>query len=162
MRHSRRMEILGLFGIVFLFQHCAHTEVEKQLDRKVAAETQVRTTQALEKETGLLVENAPGLTPVQRQKLLNLRDGTRTQMDRLQEDSLKLRAILIKDILSPQYNENEVDLVKNRIRSVEKKRLSLIINKIEKANEILGREAESHSPVVRNMLRGEDRASKFE
>jgi hypothetical protein len=59
----------------------------------------------------------------------------------LEERSLKLRSILYKDLAAAKFNRKEVDLIKSRIKEVEKKKIGTLLDAVEKANLILGNEA---------------------
>lgn len=125
--------------ILSMLQGCAHSVVEKQLDEKLERETVVKSRSDLMGETDHLIKTAPGLSEDQRTRLLGLRDSTRAQSDRLREESLKLRSVLVKSLVSINYDQEETDLVKTRIRNLEHERLSLFFRTVRQANEILGR-----------------------
>lgn len=132
---------------VLAMQGCAHTETNKKIDQKVAREPQVSTNAELQVEGANAVKNAPGLSDAQRAQLDDLRKTTRSQVSELQSESLKLRSLLIKEMLASDYDREEVDVLKGRLRSVEKKRLNTIFGAIEKADVIL-----DHKTSAENVL----------
>jgi hypothetical protein len=52
---------------------------------------------------------------------------------------LQLRAVLIKDLISPNDNQEEIDLLKKKIKLAERQRLSIFLDSVRQTNEILGR-----------------------
>lgn len=143
--------VLGLMVGVSLLQGCSHN-VAKVLDEKLAQEQEVPNQAALRVESGQAIEKTPGLTTEQRTKLISLREKLRAEMSKLQEESLKLRGILIKDVISPTYDDAEVTLIKQRLESVEKQRLAAIFQTIDKANDILGRPTADHARIMHDLF----------
>lgn len=119
-------------------QGCAHSAENKRVDNEVAQENSVKSRADLSTEAGQLIQNSPGLTAEQRSKLSALRDSTRAKIDEIASESLRLRSVLIKDLISTNYNANEVELIENRMKKAEDKRLSVTFNAVEQANTILG------------------------
>ena len=151
-----RMSIL--VGAVAL-QGCAHSAQEKRLDAKVSQETEVNSKADLQAEASDLIESAPTLSADQRSRLRELRDSTRARLDDLSSNSLKLRAVLIKDLISTQYDEREVELIKSKIRKLENERINTIFGSVEKANKILGHEAMVNQGIMHNLIDFEPRGS---
>jgi hypothetical protein len=118
---------------------CATSKTKKALDNKLSQEAQVQSPKVLQEEASSLVDKNPNLTTEQKTKLHDLREQTRQQMDEIQRDSLKLRAVLIQDVLAQKYNPVEVDLIKRRMAKLDSKRTSVIFDAVDKTNRILGR-----------------------
>jgi len=111
----------------------------KELNTKLSQETEVKKRSDLGQEaTGLIASN-PKLTNSQKTQLFALRDSVKAQMDQIQSDSLKLRAVLIREVLSPNYSSKEARLIERRMAKLDSKRTSVILNTIDEANRILGR-----------------------
>ena len=128
-----------LISTVLLLQGCGHGALEKRLDAKIEAESQIKTRADVTREARDSILGVPGLSQNQRSALLELREATRAQMDSFTVQSLRLRSVLVKDLISTAYDENEVQLIKNRIRDLEDKRVSAIFDGVDEANRILGR-----------------------
>lgn len=137
MKTKRSVFTIAVVAAIAL-QGCAHSSTEQKVDRKLSDETSIKTHSDLREETDNVLKSTPGLSDDQRVKLAALRDSTRTRLDALYAQSLKLRSVLIKDLITTNYNEDEVELIKSRIKTVEDKRLSLIFDAVEQANLILG------------------------
>lgn len=145
-----------MISAVLALQGCAHSAIEKRIDEKVAEETTVKSQADLAQEAEKLIQASPDLSPDQKAKLMALRNSIRTQNELLLDQSLKLRSILIKDLLASDYDRKEVDWIKKKIRSIENKRISILFDGVEQANAILGRQITKNQHVVHDFadLRG--------
>lgn len=139
---------VALVGALSLLTSCSHGALNKQLDEKISEESAIKTRSDLQAETADLFEKAPGLSAVQRVQLVALRNNTRSESDRLRLESLKLRSVLVKDLISEKYNEAEVELIKKRIKANEQQRLSVLFGAVEKANTILGHIAPKNQNLI--------------
>ncbi len=142
--------LVGAIALVSLLGGCAHTS-EKALDDKLARES-VPSLNALNSENKQTIEQAPGLSAEQRKELSSLRKEVQGKIASMRTESLKLRALLVKDLVAPTYDSKEVNLIKERLESVEKKRLSVIFDAVEKANTLLGHEAARNSRIVHDFF----------
>ena len=92
-----KLALLAITSILTV-QSCAHS-VERRIDAKLAHEA-VNSREDLRTEAGKLIQMAPGLTADQRIRLTNLRKATQSKLDEIQTQSLKLRSLLIKDLIT--------------------------------------------------------------
>jgi hypothetical protein len=150
----------GLFALslcAIIATGCSHVQQEKQLDKKIANQPAPRNTTGLINEADRLIQNTPGLSEDQRLKLYDLRDSTRVQIQDCNAQSLKLRSILLQDLLSSKKNAKEIDLLKKKIQSVEKEKVDALLSAVDRAKGILGYKFATHKHVVNDLL--EDRAT---
>jgi len=133
---------------------CSHAELRQRVDAKVAQEASVNTRSELHAETLQLIKTAPGVSDAQKAELLRISKTAQTQSDQLVENSRKLRSVLIQDMVSPKYDEDEVELIKDRLRDLEDKRVSVLFDAVEQANLVLGHDAHNHSQLVRSFVSG--------
>lgn len=140
--------------LAVLLNGCAHARLERQIDNKVAQEDGVKTHADLVSEGAELIKTAQGLTSDQRQRLTKLKVDTEGQLDPLRNQSLKLRAVLIQDLLSSPYNEDEVELIKERLSSIEDRRLNIMFSAVTQANQILGRQSLANHTIVEGFIEG--------
>lgn len=139
---------LSLIGLSIGLDGCA-SGLNKKVDSEVAQETAVRTHSDLQAEIDQLVDSAPGLTQDQRKRLTALKNGTRGQLDTLYAESLRLRSLMLKKLITTNYNDDEVQLIKSKIKNVENDRLSVIFSAVEQANTILGHNS-VYDPAIMN------------
>jgi dsDNA-specific endonuclease/ATPase MutS2 len=133
---------IGIYG-------CSSTN--KILDKKLAEEPAI-TRSALQTQANESVEADTRLSQEQKQKLTELRASLTSQIDEINQHSLKLRSILLKDLLAAKYNGDEVVLIKTRMKKLEAERLNVIFDAAEKTNLILGREAALNPKVMDEFL----------
>jgi hypothetical protein len=148
---SRGM-IVTVATLVAIMQGCAHAELDRRIDNEVAQEAEVKTQTNLRTESADLIRTALWLTDDQRQKLTQLKSKTAGELDPLWEQSLKLRAVLIKDVISTPYDGDEVALIEKRLRKIGDQRLTVMFDAVAEANQILGRDAVDNRKVVDDVL----------
>lgn len=137
--------------VALALQGCASSPAHK-LDEKLGQEQAVTTRTELRAEASQAIENAQGLTPEQRQALTSLKSTAGAQIDQCSQQALKLRAILVKDLISTHYDMDEVNLIKARLSDLEDRRLTVIFDAIAKANTIMGRQAALNQPIFRDFI----------
>lgn len=145
--------LLALIGSIFT--SCS-TANNRKLDDKLFNETNVNSRSDLRTEAKSSIDNAVNLTNDQKEKLTELRRSVNRQSDEFNQQSLELRAILLRDLLSAQYNPQEISLIKSRMRKLESRRLSLIFDAADKANIILGREAAINHAIMGEFVGNRD------
>lgn len=131
---------------------CSHNDIDKRIDDKLAAEPSVGNREALHSEADRLIDAATDLSAAQKAQLKNLGDRTRARTDELVRESLKLRSLLVKDVMSPQYDVTEVRGLQHRLKANSEERLNLLFEAVEKANVILGRNASAHQKLVQSFF----------
>lgn len=137
-----------LTGGMMALQGCASAALDKRVDEKLAGETAIQNRTELSADATRRIDSASGLSAEQRAQLTELRKSTSAEIAALGSQSLKLRALLVRDLITTNYDEDEVALIKQRIKTVEDKRVSLIFDAVEKANSILGRQAKSNADLM--------------
>jgi hypothetical protein len=143
-----------------LITSCAFNRTsEKNLDQKIETQTSAKNSSGLVGLSSQMIDNIPNITATQKQKLSDLQKQTKKQMDEYTKESLSLREVLIKDVLSQDYNGKEVSLIKERLRKLEIARLNKIFAAADRANEILGRSTPQHAELMNSFfeLHGIDR-----
>jgi PBP1b-binding outer membrane lipoprotein LpoB len=140
--------VLLLITSALALQGCAHSATEKQVDKEVAQEANIKTNADLNAEADKTIDNAQGLSETQKAKLTALRETTKTQIEEARVESLKLRAALIKDVVSTTDKSAEIDLIKKKLKDLENKRLSATFKAIDQANIIMGRQANLNSMMM--------------
>ena len=140
-----------LVGVAILTQGCAHNSLDDRIAAKVSQESTVKHRADLGVEAAQLIASSTSLNEQQKSQLLALQDTVRDKTDSLIGQSLKLRSVLIKDLIS-SYDEDEVALVKKKIKEIEEKRVTVLFDAVERANKILGHEAAANQRMIRNFM----------
>ncbi len=130
-------------GTGLLILSCSQKSVENKLEDKVSSQSKVSDSKELQGEVKDLIDDSH-LQAQQKTQLRTLQANTDAQLQNFREESLKLRAVLIKDVLSTKkYDRSEVLLIQRKMENIEKQRLALIFKVIDQANKIMGRETDS-------------------
>ena len=124
---------------------CA-TGASKKLDQKISQEPEIGNSTALSQKAQSDIDQDKGLTADQKAKLSKLREETSAELRNLRQQSLKLRDILVQDFVAE--NDQEIDLVHDRLRDNSDRQISLIFDSLKKADLIVG-----HTPRNREWFR---------
>jgi hypothetical protein len=145
-------KFIGLSLVILFLGACASTpnaaKVNERLDEKLSQEVQVKDRAGLSAESKDLIENSKGLSVKQKALLLTLRESTQKKLEQMRTESIKLRAVLIQDVLSPKYNHAEVDMIKNRMTRLEQNRVGFIFDTVDKINSILGHDEVDNKDLI--------------
>ena len=133
---TNRIFLPGLL-LGFLLVSCAQKAVEKQIDQKLAQEVSVKSDDDLRKESDRLIAES-NLKPEQKTQLAEVRKNWMDKSLAMRDESLQIRSLLLKDLLNPTYNQKEVLALQKRLKKNEQKRISLLLESINKTNKILG------------------------
>jgi len=141
MKIDRKIKVgMAVMGILAL-QACA-TSADRKLDERVKSEPPVQNSEELSQRAKTTIEQDPSLSVEQKKKLNNLRESVSTELKGLRQQSLDLRALLLKDF--EEHNDQEMSLIRNRLQKLYNQQVSLIFDSIKKANKIVG-----HTPSQR-------------
>jgi hypothetical protein len=125
--------------LVGALQGCASTRIEREVDRRIQSSSVVVESSAREDMVKKEIMTAPDLTQVQRDKLLALQAKTHARSKVIIDESRKLRMLLLEDMLSSNYNADEVAVIEDRLQKLSKKRLNLVFDAVDEARWILGK-----------------------
>lgn len=139
--------------VAFTLQSCGTSLSQRSVDEKLAAEPMITSQTELIKKNDEVITSASGLTDSQKIELNTLRNSARIQSASLQQQALKLRQILIKELVASDYDSNNasaVRTIKQKLSNLEKERLNLTFDSIDKAQKILGHEAKNNQQIMIN------------
>lgn len=141
----------GMLSILLTLAACANPSIEKEVNDKISQESEIKTRADLTADTKSSIENAKGVTLEQKSQLLSLRESTNQQIESNWQESLKLKSILIQDLVANEYNEREVELLKGKLQKLETKRLSIMFSAVDRASKILGHQARLNKDIMLNL-----------
>jgi hypothetical protein len=121
---------------------CSQKMLDEKLTEKVNAEPTVAGSADLQSDARLYIEKSQ-LTNIQKNQLQTLQFSTNSKLKANNEESLKLRSVLMKDMFSSPYNKSEVKLIQSKIEKLANQRVAIIFDTIDQANGIFGRETKA-------------------
>jgi hypothetical protein len=136
---------------LFIANGCSSPAVERELGQKVSQESSIKTQGDLSLHSDQLLKENLRLSNDQRQQLMALKKEAQLLTAKQNSESLKLRSVLIKDMLSANYNHSEVSLIKNKLRKTESNKIDILLNAVKKANIILGNEIDKNEIFLREV-----------
>jgi sugar-specific transcriptional regulator TrmB len=99
-----------------------------------------------------LIDEAQNITSDQKARLYQLQARIRNELDVAQGESLKVRSLIVKNLISPDYQERKNRELKRRLRELEGQRLTILLNAVDDANRILGNTNQKNDRILRQML----------
>lgn len=148
-------KLLVFIALSALLQSCGTTKAQRSVEEKLAAEPPISDQATLADKEQQTIESATNLTEDQKAQLNALRQSAREKSAQIEEQSLKLRDILVKDLVAANYDSkksNEVRTIKSKIVKLNRERTNLTLDSIEKAQKILGRQAKDNQMMMNNFL----------
>ena len=144
-------------AMFFLATACASNR-NPELEEKVIQEATISTPTDLTSEITQELDSDSEISPEQRESLKALHAAHNVRLSNLSREMLELRGVLVKDLLSTSYNEEEVNTIKARIRKNADARVSAMFESVDKANAILGRSAggPKRNKVMRSFVEPQD------
>lgn len=152
--------------IVFLLSltvlaSCASKKVQDEVRAEVAQETSSNK-DSLGQTINDQINNSTTLTEDQKKQLVEILRINKETAEKLTEESYKLRAVLIKELLSAKMNSKKISIIKKDIKKIEAARLKNTFDTAEKIGKIVNKNPEHSDAFVDHfmILDRPNRASK--
>ena len=126
-----------LIALSILAGGCA-SQTQKQVDQDLAKTPAIASPQELHDQTTAKINEDPRLTEDQRAKLKAVQAKFVEQAAVAREESLKLRSLLVDQLLAKSYKPREVSAIKGRIHAAEERRLEATFKAADEVSKILG------------------------
>jgi hypothetical protein len=151
---------LSLLVLTF-FSACATKKIDQNVDAQLAQTPPVSGPAQLQNDTTNTIASIPGITDDQRAKLVAIQKDTEAKLGDLREQSLKMRELLMQEVVrTDNYNDNEVNRIKTRLKKVESKRLDTLFKALDRANDVLGHQTQ-RTQVMNSMMRMDNYDNSF-
>ena len=125
---------------------CASTHAERKLEEKLSQESFAKTWSELRQRVHQSLDQSSHLTGEQKQRLKALHEKSREASEKISIESIRLRTALMEDLISAQYDAQEIDLILQRIKVLEAQRISALFETVDQTNSLLGRNPASQFP----------------
>jgi hypothetical protein len=131
------ISVLALLALV----SCASKSQQRDIEAK-AAESKVQDGPALKTKIHDLIHSSKTLTDAQKNELETILSANKQKADELTEKSFQYRGVLVKSLLSGNYNKKEVSILKKDIEKIEKAKLKNTFDTIDKIVAIVAKHEE--------------------
>ena len=129
---------------------CATPSTNHQVDEELSKQPNITSAEQYRNQLGIAAKPNSNLTSEQKTQIADLQKRTTDKLDGIRNESWKLRALLVKDLMAARYDDEKIQNIKYRIKVTEENRLATIFGAIAEANTILG-----HDDEVRKHFMGE-------
>lgn len=136
-----QFKYIGILGMAFfLLSGCAtkSKQCESDLDRTVKLENPANNPSAIGQRAAEVFASAPGLTDEQKQKLLAIYSRTYIEASEIRIKMGKGKSLLFKLVASVNYKSKDVEDLKNKIVSWDKKRLDIMFKALADVQAVVG------------------------
>lgn len=138
------MKSVSLILTLLFLASCSSRKIEQaKIDDKVSKETSVTDGKSLGASVNETIQSSASLTEQQKAELEKLFNETKLKNSALMEESFKLRAVLIKELLSGDVNAKQVKLLKKDIKKNESERLKSTLSAIDKISLIVSKDPDN-------------------
>lgn len=147
---SRCLAIVFITGVVA--SGCA-SPASKKADQDIDVKLQSMPTASNYEEFGKSARKQireSDATNEQKAQLLQLQRDTQDKSIQLRDQYYKLRSLLIQELSAKNYDRDEVEAIKERLKKIEDQRLQLIYTAVDQASAILGHDqVEQNAKIIR-------------
>ena len=134
---KQNLKFTSVLVAIGLLAGCA-SQTQKQVDQDLAKTPAVASPQELHEQTTAKINEDPRLTDEQRTKLKGLQAKFQEQYKTARDESLKLRSLLVDQLLAKSYKPREIAAIKGRIHAAEERRLEATFKAADEVSKILG------------------------
>lgn len=127
---------IPLILLSLLFSGCA-SKTEKLEVTNQTEKSSVKNSEALKDSIEQTIQSSKHLSNEQKGLLEKIIAENKQRAEELQEESYKVRSILIKELLAPEQNRKKISLLKKNIQLIEKNKLKNTFQAIEKISDVV-------------------------
>lgn len=129
---------LVFFLSALIFTGCASSQAKNEVDRKVAAAQGQYTADEIRYEVQQSIINSNSLSAEQKGKISGILAETREKNNTFKVERDRLIIALFQTVGEPNLKAEEIDIIKFRLKSLEKKRSELMLSSLDTIKDILG------------------------
>lgn len=134
---------------------CSSSKTARKEVNQEVATTQVKDSAALGSTIDESIQSSKSLNDTQKQELRKIFESNKAKAMELAEQSFKLRAVLVQELLNGKINKKKIGILKRDIKMVEAKRLKNTFDAIEQVTRIVS--GDPNKDKFSNHLMGIDR-----
>jgi hypothetical protein len=142
--------LVAIFSVSLLVS-CARLTVKSRVDRDLENKKSIEQRTDLDAYCRSAVDLAGGLSETQKTEIKTIAQSASDKMNALYKDELRLRALLMEKVLSKAPDDDQVDAIQSRMKSIEAEKRSVISEEIDQVARSL--KGESTGSRERNLAR---------
>ena len=136
---------------------CASNQTTKEKVEQEIQAVPVKMTKSIEHTVKEQI-NASTLSPEQKSKLLALEEKAHAEREAINQEIEKAKVVMIETVLAPKMNNKEFNILKNKLKALDKQRLENGFKTLAEVRKIIDPKMTEHheiyKPVIENRLRG--------
>lgn len=126
---------------------CGTTSAEKKAETATQAEAPATGEGELAVRGANIIVNAPGLTTEQREQVMQVHTKTFEEATKLREELTQAKSALFKTLVSPASTKKEISALKNKVMTLDKQRLDLMMKAFDQVQKIVGKDKMDESMI---------------
>jgi Spy/CpxP family protein refolding chaperone len=154
MKNWRRYIWLPLvFSLLGGIYACSHQpSISEQVDSETKNERPATMGGPMAARGMELIQNSPDLTGEQKEKLIGLSQRMMQEMGELRKEESQLKTVLFKTLVDPKSDDRKIEVIKNKIVKLDKKRTDKMLSALSEAQKILGRKSLADEKVYQTLM----------
>lgn len=120
------------------FSGCASRKEKLEVTDQTE-KSSVKDSKALKDTIEQTIQSSKHLSNEQKQLLGKIIAENKHRAEELQEESYKIRSVLIQELLAPEQNRKKISLLKKNIQVIEKNKLTNTFEAIEKISDVVSK-----------------------
>jgi hypothetical protein len=137
----KNLSILLMLGTLGLAS-CA-SSTEKEIKSDVSHVRPVQTREMLIERTRNILDDSPNLSEKQKDEFIGLHSDIATKVQKQNEEMKKLKVVLFNELTKKDFKEYKIKKITQKIRKVYNQRFDVMLQALDKAREILGKDAQN-------------------
>ncbi len=138
------MKTIFFIVTVLVLAGCSTRNIEREIRAETTKEKNVSDGKSLEVTIHELIDSSKTLSIVQKNELNDIIEINKRSAQRMIEESYKLRAVLVRELLSGKSDQTKINILKKDIKEIELKRLKNTFDAVEKISNIVSAHPDNH------------------
>jgi hypothetical protein len=131
------LKLIGCILFATLYTSCAHQkEMEKHIEKEIKQESFAKEQDVIEAAREYITKSS-NLSERQKISLFKIEEKVVAETSALRVEINKTRMVLLKSAFEPNFNSQEVNMLKNKILKLERKKSSIGFNAFVEARNVL-------------------------
>lgn len=134
---ATKIAVLSLAAL--MLGACASQEEKMDAEQRIESETPVARDESFANRGANMFMDAKGISEAQRQELLKIHVNTYEKSANLRDEITKTKTALFRSLMDPAVSQREINVMKNKVVSLDKERLDVMLDAFDKVQKVVGR-----------------------